>query len=1462
MLKGEVQISLKNAYTNEVEYTSDVVENAFLHNHYFGNHPGWEHETDSLTAYLNSNIPVGNTGGPSVSAGGYAFLLNDEYIPTFDRSVFTLPGNWSKAKDITGTPDVTMSFDNETATVTVLRELAPPLSTTTRNINSVALVRSSSANFFSFISCASFSSAIVQSNTQIAVVQYVISLTAPTSSDKSWYHIYHDMIFRFGLLLESTGANNDWYSATQYGARDFLGSGTASSFSSRANTFNPSKNRGDSWTGTFVSEKPNVGNWPLFYNDQSQANIESASFHYMGWDGLIVGEYTLQTNTSGAGAVLGSVKVSAQAGTASHYMLWNSIIPPNFSKTQSLQTKINLPTTPFFNVSEIPTTDATLTLNTESYSPRIPEYWKIDFSGSTGGVGVAEYSFMKRYFTGWTNNTFTPREISVIGEYQTNNESISSEKPEGVFNYGPMYKVDNDTSAWSSDSSHVREADELYKNNDLYRVKVTSKEIIFSNFVDDIFIRINSTNYPTFTLSYVSAYEYDELSDSFWLACPLTGLWRITDPLGSISITNFNLASLPDVSSTTENKAYSLALGTSQTTHRTVWAFIKGALVKSTNNGTSWTAYDSASTGGVTFTQTNIEADWGNVIAVNADKQTDNRLLVLFNKTTNTSTYEGTFVNKVHAVWWSSANDTTPLLSTDYPLSFMTDTSGGSPTDYLTGSRGWGVTQEESGVSFGTASVNYPASSSLIRKRIKKRFGCTKTQSKWWLSNCWGVKELEGNVDQRDGMTPIEVFFETQIDTGSPGYSKFPLTWSNSTTFSNDNRTGFLPSLADFGLCNRVYTNGVLEGNDSSNNQRGFFFYETTDDDGNDCLIWAPYYTSTDAIDGFYKLDFSNHSLTLLQSNTDQSQYYLGRGLFINSLGRLQAVGDSFYGWDTAAQLIGEVWERYKWNGSSWVRRQDDNDPLGVKSTHSTTDALIGGATISFDDASGSQSYTTGELISVAVCDGVQNDGLTTFSAFSPVVSYYPSDLVSFSTTLALSTPTEFIPFFLSDSLGVNDASEVFTASTTNPGDFVSLNTDTTVQTKFRLGTGTMDTSTQAKTQRTDRGTPYWTFAMKTQGGSASSSDTEYFLSSRLKTSSAASADVSLTTQPFAWLDSGGSWWNLAVVNMQDTWNSPPTVGVERQLAWGLTDSTLYSDAVSPEDQNTNVDSFSDITYGFRLRMVENPTENHPNAPEGVQQTSSTGNINDYVNFPSDTPTNNLSEDFTSIEHGAQILVEVIEGGSVVYSTTEVQGLVFLSRDDEYTTPGSYYDGSLATGFRGPTAETAGVFPGNSMAMFPKYSFCPFKIERTGTTVKYYIRGLLVHTSAATSSETLIPCTVKYHNGIGTASYNNQAWENNSGTYHSFKKAATNDYWVKVGEASPATGAYRTDFSHLQAAYRQTYSITIDGTEANVIGFDNAATLAAGEVSIYPQEGYLRFAAADAGKTIEISMPCAYYDAT
>lgn len=334
-----------------------------------------------------------------------------------------------------------------------------------------------------------------------------------------------------------------------------------------------------------------------------------------------------------------------------------------------------------------------------------------------------------------------------------------------------------------------------------------------------------------------------------------------------------------------------------------------------------------------------------------------------------------------------------------------------------------------------------------------------------------------------------------------------------------------------------------------------------------------------------------------------------------------------------------------------------------------------------------------------------------------------------------------------------------------------------------------------------------------------------------------------------------------AVGNLQDTWNSPPTVGVERQLAWGLTDSTLYSDAVSPENQNTNVDSFSDITYGFRLRMVENPTENHPNAPTGTQQTSTPSiSINNYATYPSDVGTNNYSENFTSIQNGAQILVEVIEGGSVVYSTTEVQGLLFLN--DEYATPGSYYDGSLETGFRGPAAEQSGVFPTNSMAMFPKYSFCPFKIERTGTTVKYYIRGLLVHTSAATSSETLIPCTVKYHNGIGTASWNQADWQETGGVYHSFKKAATNDYWVKVGEASPATGAYRTDFSHLQAAYRQTYSITIDGTEANVIGFDNAATLAAGEVSIYPQEGYLRFAAADAGKTIAISMPCAYYDAT
>ena len=1459
MLKGEVQIILKNAYTNEIEYTSDVVENAFLHNHYFGNHPGWEHDYNNSATTLGNNIPAGNQYPISVSVGGYAFVVGDEYISTFDRTVFSLPGTWSKPRNISGTPDVTMSFDNETATVTILRELAPPLSTTTRNINSIALVRDNSLGDFTFISCASFPSTIVQSNSQVAVIQYVISITAPASTDKSWYDVYHDMLFRFGLILNSTGTTNTWWTGTPFGNRDILGSSDGPTFSSVGNIFNPTKDREGSWTGSFVSGRPNIASYPPFYNSNSGSGI-SSSDHYMGWDGLIVGEYSATTATGGVGAILGSINVGS--GNSSHWMFWNPVIPPGFSKTQSYQTKINLPTTPFFTVSEIPTTDATLILNTENYNPRIPEYWKIDLSGSTGGVGVAEYSFMKRYFTGWTDNTFTARAIDVIGQSNENNEGAFSENPDGVFNYGPMYKVDNHTSAWTSGSGQVWEADELYKNNDIYRVKVTSKEIIFSNFVDSIFKRINSTNYPAFTVSYISAYEYDELSDSFWLACPLTGLWRITDPLGSISITNFNLASLPDVSSTTENKAYSLALGTSQTTHRTVWAFIKGALVKSTNNGTSWTAYDSSSAGGVTFTQANIEADWGNVIAVNADKQTDNRLLVIFNKTTSTASYEGTFLNKTHAVWWSSTSDTTPLLSTDYPLSFMTDSGGGVATNHLTGSKGWGVTQDQSNVGFGTASVNYPASSSLIRKRIKKRFGCTKTQSKWWLSNCWGIKELEGDVDQRDGMTPIEIFFEVQIDTGSPGYSKFPLTWCTSgVSFGYNNTTGSSPYLRDFGLTNRVYTNGVVEGTSLPYNQEGFFFYETVDDDGNDSLIWAPYYyPANNIIPGFYKLDFSDHSLTLLQSNSDQSEYYLGRGLFINAESRLQAVGDSFYGWDTAAQLIGEVWERYKWNGASWVRRQDDNDPLGVKSTHSSTDALIGGATISFDDATGTQSYTSGELISVAVCDGIQHDGLTSLDFFAPVVSYYPSDLVSLSTTLGLSTPSEFIPFFLNDSLGINGTFSTYSAAVSNPGDFRSVNTDTTVTTRVQLGTGPVDSTTYYKTQRTDIGTPFWDFSTRIGGTATSSTDTEYFLSSRLKTSSAASSDVSLITQPFSNLDDT-QWLNHAVVNLQDTWNSPPTVGVERQLAWGLTDSTLYSDAVSPEDQNTNVDSFSDITYGFRLRIVENPTENHPNAPTGVQQTSETASINSYAGYPFDAGTSNYSENFISIRYALPILIEVIEGGSVVYSTTEPQSQIFI-QEQTNNSSGSYYDGSLQTGFRGPIAENAGNNTTYSMFMFPKYSFCSFKVERTGTTVKYYIRGLLVHTSAATSSETLIPCTVKYHNGIGTATNNRREWIDNNGVYQSFKKAATNDYWVKVGEASPATGAYRTDFSHLQAAYRQAYSITIDGTEANVIGFDNAATLAAGEVSIYPQEGYLRFAAADAGKTIAISMPCAYYDAT
>jgi hypothetical protein len=85
-----------------------------------------------------------------------------------------------------------------------------------------------------------------------------------------------------------------------------------------------------------------------------------------------------------------------------------------------------------------------------------------------------------------------------------------------------------------------------------------------------------------------------------------------------------------------------------------------------------------------------------------------------------------------------------------------------------------------------------------------------------------------------------------------------------------------------------------------------------------------------------------------------------------------------------------------------------------------------------------------------------------------------------------------------------------------------------------------------------------------------------------------------------------------------------------------------------------------------------------------------------------------------------------------------------------------------------------------------------------------------------------------------------------------FKERVPNDYYHMFGTSGGSTGRFTTDFFAVDDT--QNFTILIDGTAATPITRgDYTTSLSAGEVAIFPREGFIRYSASDATKSITAS---------
>jgi len=106
---------------------------------------------------------------------------------------------------------------------------------------------------------------------------------------------------------------------------------------------------------------------------------------------------------------------------------------------------------------------------------------------------------------------------------------------------------------------------------------------------------------------------------------------------------------------------------------------------------------------------------------------------------------------------------------------------------------------------------------------------------------------------------------------------------------------------------------------------------------------------------------------------------YLGNGI---ALCRGQAENVNYAPWVLYAQFEGIdslLWRQYGWNGSAWIL-----DNANARTTHSTTEDLINGVTVSFTTTGAAGDYVANERFSQGYCWGVLKDTATELT-----VDYY-----------------------------------------------------------------------------------------------------------------------------------------------------------------------------------------------------------------------------------------------------------------------------------------------------------------------------------------------------------------------------------------------------------------------------------------------------------------------------------------
>lgn len=247
-------------------------------------------------------------------------------------------------------------------------------------------------------------------------------------------------------------------------------------------------------------------------------------------------------------------------------------------------------TKPFFDSGQLPTGAATMALGGTWTNPLFPKLYSIDITGS-GAIGAATYKLRERNHFGFLNNTYQDMPRGLV--FSNNNNDHFTE-------FFEMEK--SNTGSFDSEGPRwVR-----YADAEGWNIAVNQDAICLLDYANELGYRFKVDNYPTFAPTDITDVTTDS-NGTIYVACRATGLYKITSPTSSPTITLID-----DTTTGLTGAAGPQVYGVASGRNDKLWILMDGGLFYSDDDGATWTT--------ATFSFTGIsDANWSTVKQISAD---------------------------------------------------------------------------------------------------------------------------------------------------------------------------------------------------------------------------------------------------------------------------------------------------------------------------------------------------------------------------------------------------------------------------------------------------------------------------------------------------------------------------------------------------------------------------------------------------------------------------------------------------------------------------------------------------------------------------------------------------------------------------------------------------------------------------------------------------------------------------